>query len=174
MSARNLLGLGGNVRQGNTKGGISMLQGTIPYSIDKRPMPAGQDLDRLLPKQVGSFTRTPIELASNRSTHPATIEMDGSSVYATYHSGGTEIFVEFGLSGSAENAQMGLETAASETTDHFPTDPRFGSMGTDPSYLKVTNADGAFFAWTRGGYYFSASAKSGQAALDAFMQAFPY
>jgi hypothetical protein len=35
-------------------------------------------------------------------------------------------------------------------------------------------ADGAFFAWTRGGYYFSAHAKGGTAALEAFMQAFPY
>ena len=30
-------------------------------------------------------------------------------------------------------------------------------MGTEPSYLKVNNEYGAFFAWRRGGYYYSAS-----------------
>jgi len=40
--------------------------------------------------------------------------------------------------------------------------------------LRVVNNDGAFFAWTRGGYFITANAKSGEAALDAFMNAFPY
>ena len=34
--------------------------------------------------------------------------------------------------------------------------------------------DGAFFAWTRGGHYFSAHAKGGPDELNAFVLAFPY
>ena len=56
----------------------------------------------------------------------------------------------------------------------YPSDPRFGSFGTEPSYLKVVNKDGAFFAWTRGGYFFTADAEDGEADLDAFINAFPY
>lgn len=151
-----------------------MLNGPAPYGIEKRPMPSGLDTDRLLPKQVGPYTRASVELSSNQGVQATSVEIDGNSLYAHYRSGGTEIFVEFAVTGSAKNAQAILDTAASETTGKFPTDPRFGSIGTEPSYLKVNDESGAFFAWTRGGYYYSASAKSGESDLDAFMQAFPY
>lgn len=151
-----------------------MLNATAPYGIEKRPMPSGTNLDQLLPKQLGPYTRTKLELSSNRSVAPTTIQLDSDSVYATYRDGGNEIFVEFAVSSSAHDAQATLETAAGEVSGGFPTDPRLGSMGTEPSYLKVADSDGAFMAWTRGGYYFSASAKNGESALNAFMQAFPY
>jgi hypothetical protein len=156
------------------KGEIKPLNGTAPYGIEKRRMPAGLNLDDLLPKQVGPYTRTLIEKSDQRGTPPSSIEIDGNSVYATYTAGGKEILVEFALTSSAENAQTALDVAATEVSDKFPADPRFGSLGTEPSYLKVNNQSGAFCAWTRGGYYFSASAKGGEADLDLFMQAFPY
>ncbi len=129
-------------------------------------MPSGLSLDQLLPRQVGPYMR--------QSVQPTAIKIDGNSVYAHYRSGNATIFVEFAVTSSAANAQSKLETAAGKTTPQFPTDPRVGVLGQEPSYLKVINANSAFFAWTRGGYYFSASAQSGEAALDAFMQAFPY
>lgn len=97
---------------------------------------------------------------------PSSIEIDSNSVYATYRAGSTEIFVEFSVSSRAADAQLALATAASETTQRFPTDPRFGSLGTEPSYLKVVG-EGAFFAWTRGAYYFSGHAKSDESSIQA-------
>lgn len=158
-----------------TRGAITMLNGSAPYGIETRPMPSGLNPDQLLPKQVGPYSRVLLEKSEQRGVPPTAMQVDGNSVYATYRSGGNEIFVEFAVSSSAANAQSALETAAGDVAGGvFPTDPRFGSIGTEPSYLKVVNNDGAFIAWTRGGYYFSASAKNGAAALDAFMQAFPY
>ena len=156
------------------RGEIKPIDWNAPYGIEKRTMPTGLDLDALLPKQVGPYTRALLERSDKRGVVPTSIEVDGASVYATYKAGDKDIFVEFGVSGSAENAQSALNTAASETTAKFPSDPRFGSIGTEPSYLKVTNESSAFFAWTRGKYYFSASAKGGEADLDAFMQAFAF
>lgn len=156
------------------KGPIKPLNGTAPYGIEKRPMPAGLNLDELLPKQVGPYTRTSIEKSSQRGAPPSSIEIDGDSVYATYAAGDKEIFVEFAVTSSPENAQTALDVAATEVTGKFPSDPRFGSIGTEPSYLNVNNQSGAFCAWTRGGYYFSASAKGGEAHLNLFMQSFPY
>jgi hypothetical protein len=153
---------------------ITTLNGVAPYGIEKRPMPAGLNLDELLPKQVGPYTRTQLEMSTQHGVQPTSIDIDGNSVYATYRAGGVEIFVEFAVSSNAQNSQATLDTAAGETTGQFPTDPKYGSIGTEPSYLKVNNESGAFFAWTRGGYYYSANAKSGEAALDAFLQAFPY
>ena len=137
-------------------------------------MPAGIDLDVLLPTQVGPYSRTLLERADQRGVAATSIEIDGSSLYATYKAGNKEIFVEFAVDASAVNAQATLETAAGETTNQFPKDPRFGSIGTEPSYFKVNNESGAFFAWTRGNYYFSASAKGGEPDLDAFMLGFPF
>jgi len=156
------------------KGPIKSLTGTAPYGIEKRPLPNGLNLNELLPKQVGPYTRTLLEKSSQRGVTATSIEVDGDSVYATYKEGAREIFVEFAVAANAQNAQATLETAAGETTGKFPTDPRFGSIGTEPSYLKVNNESGAFYAWTRGNYYFSASAKGGAADLDAFMQSFPF
>jgi len=137
-------------------------------------LPAGTNLDELLPKEVGPYKRTLLEKSDQRGVTPSSIEIDGNSVYATYAEGNKEIFVEFAVSNSPMNAQTALDVAASEVTEQFPTDPRFGSIGTEPSYLKVDNQSGAFFAWTRGSYYFSANAKGGVPDLDAFMQSFPY
>ncbi len=163
-----------NANQKPTKGAITMLNGAAPYGIEKRPLPSGLDIDQLLPKQVGAYTRASVERASNQGTQATSVDIDGDSMYARYRSGAKEIFVEFSATSSAENAQSILDVAAGDAAGGvFPSDPRFGSRGTEPSYLKVVNGDGAFMAWTRGGYYFSVSAKS-EPDLDAFMQAFPY
>ena len=37
----------------------------IPYGIDKRPMPSGGDIDKLLPARVGIFERTPASFPDN-------------------------------------------------------------------------------------------------------------
>ena len=153
---------------------IKPLEGVAPFGIEKRAMPAGLNLDELLPKQVGPYSRALLEKSNERGVTPTSIEVGGASVYATYRDGSKEIFVEFGIADTAHNAQSILEAAASETTNQFPTDPRFGSTGTEPSYLRVNNDYGAFYAWTRGNYFFSASAKGGEADLNAFMQPFPY
>ena len=156
------------------KGEIKALSGSAPYAIEKRPMPAGLNLDELLPQQVGPYTRTLLEKSNQRGVTPSSIEVDGNSVYATYKAGDKEVFMEFAVTANAGNAQAILDTAAGETTDTFPTDPRFGSLGTEPSYVKVNNEYGAFYAWTRGNYFFSANAKGGEKDLDLFLLAFPY
>ncbi|MCI0398604.1 MAG: hypothetical protein L0332_18715 [Chloroflexi bacterium] len=145
-------------------GGEGGDDGVPPYGIDQRPMPGGEDPEQLLPAQVGRFSREELQFLGD----PV-----GDPVYATYRDGSDSVFVEMGILASAEEAQLGLETAAGDTTDEFPSDPRFGAIGQEPSYLKVVD-DGFFFAWTRGRYYFSAHAAGGEADLDEFMAAFPY
>jgi len=63
-------------------------------------MPAGDDLDTLLPKQVGPFER--VELRR--------LDLDDSITYATYRAGESEVFVELGICGYADAAQSGIET----------------------------------------------------------------
>ena len=157
-----------------TKKEIKPLKGTAPYGVEKRPMPSGLNLEELLPKLVGSYTRTSLEESERRGVTPSSIQVDGQSVYATYKSGAKEVFVEFAVSSNAATAQETLLPAAADTIGKFPSDARLGSIGTEPSYLRVNTKSGAFYAWTRGKYYFSASAKGGLADLDAFLKSFPY
>jgi len=116
-----------------------------------------------------------LEKSQQRGTTATSIEVDGNGVYATYKNGDKEVFMEFSIASSPEYAQSSWDVVVGDANEGvYPTDPRFGSFGTEPSYLKVVNKDGAFFAWTRGGYFFTADAKGGEANLDAFMVAFPY
>ena len=153
---------------------IKPLNGSAPYGIEKRPMPNGLNLDELLPKQVGSYNRTLLEKSDKRGEPATSIEVDGNSVYATYKAGDKEVFVEFAVGSKPESAQNVLELAAGETLGKFPSDPSVGSIRTEPSFLRVADTSGGFFAWTRGNYYFSVDAKGGSTDLDEFMQAFPY
>lgn len=156
-------------------GPITKLNGTAPYGIESRPMPSGTDLDRLLPKQVGPYSRVLLEKSEQRGMTPTSIEVDGNSVYATYRNGDKEVFVEFSIAGSAENAQSSWDVVVGDANEGiYPTDPQLGSFRTEPSYLKVVNENGAFFAWTRSGYFITAHAKGGESDLDAFMKTYPY
>jgi hypothetical protein len=158
-----------------TRGPITKLNGSAPYGVESRPIPTGTDLDQLLPKQVGPYTRVLLEKSEQRGTTPTSIHIDGNSVYATYGNDDREVFVELGIGGRPEDARASLDVAAGDAAGGvIPTDPHFGSIGTEPSYLKVNNENGAFFAWTRAGYFISAHAKGGEGDLAAFMNAFPY
>jgi hypothetical protein len=135
-------------------------------------MPIGTGIDELLPIQVGPYKHESLRPAMGRPLANAIEE--GVPIYAEYRAGDAEVFVELGVTSSVEVARQSLEVAAGEVGDKFPTDQRFGARNQEPSYLKVINSDGAFFAWTRGRYYFSAFTNKSEAALDLFMKAFPY
>lgn len=158
-----------------TEGPITKLNGTAPFGIESRPMPTGTDLDQLLPKQVGPYARVLVEKSQQRGATATSVDIDGNGVYATYRSGDREVFVEFSIGSSSEYAQSSWDVVVGDANEGiYPTDPRLASFHTEPSYLKVINDNGAFFAWTRGGYFITANAKGGEADLDAFMNAFPY
>ena len=139
--------------------------GEVPYGVDQRPMPTGDDLDVLLPSRVGSFVRGPLRVPGAIHDNP---------IYADYRGGTSGVFVELGICSEPSGAQQAIRTAKAETDAEFPDIPQEDVLGTDPSHLRTANRLGAFFAWTRGSCYFSAHAKGGEADLDAFMTAFPY
>jgi len=146
--------------------------GPIPYRIDQRPMLSGEDLETLLPTQIGPFRRVEMDDPD---------EVLNAQIYAEYRLDGAEIFsdagkisVELGVCDDPAIAQRGVETAEAETVAEFPDSAQLLSLMTEPSFFKSNTQRCAFMAWTRGGYYFSAHARSGEADLDRFMEAFPY
>jgi hypothetical protein len=138
-----------------------------PYQLDKRPMPKGQDLETLLPRTIGKFTRE----AFPAGTKPS----DSEDINIDYKSGNDVINVGFSIPGP-KDAHEGIRTAKTETIAELKRLRRAKEIATaqeligqPTSYYKVAD----FIAWTRGGYFFYAKAKNA-AALDAFMTAFPY
>jgi hypothetical protein len=132
----------------------------VPYSIDFRPFPTGDTPELLLPEQVGDYRRESIQVPK---------DLRGSSTYANYRSGNATIFIELAICENRNDAVAVLLTAKDETGA-----PGLFFDRADPSFLKTVGAEGAFFAWTRGRYYFSAHAKGGETDLDAFMKSFPF
>lgn len=135
-----------------TAGGAA---GEVPYGVDTRPMPEGEDLDTLLPLQVGPYTRESVE-----------------PPYAHYRRGTNTIFFELGICADASEAQMGVSNAEGETNAEFPDSAERSvySLEGDPSYFKYAG----FMAWTRGRYLFLVNTGGEDADLDEFMKAFPY
>src|SRR5262249_48819887 len=148
----------------STDKGTPVNKGPAPYGIDQRPMPTGAKVEQLLPAQVGPYKRESLRLGSSQNLTPEEIggAIDGP-IYADYTAGDIGVFVELGVMATVKDARDSLDVAVGDAAGGvFPSDPRFGARGQEPSYLKVIDSDGAFFAWTRGNYYFSAHAKAGE------------
>jgi hypothetical protein len=124
--------------QDKTKKEIKPLKGSASYRVEQGPLPVGLNLDELLPKQGGSYTRTLLEESENRAVTPSSMKIDGASVYATYKSDAKEVFVEFAVSSDAASAQAALLPAAADTVDKFPTNPRLGSIGIEPRQVRAS------------------------------------
>ena len=152
-----------------------MTSSTVPYGIDQRATPGGSTINQLAPLRVGPYYRTALRSASSQSLNPDSPQAFDDSMYVDYRAGDAKIFVELGVMQTVNDARESLEVAAGDAAGGvFPADPRVGARGQEPSYFKVVDNSGAFFAWTRGNYYFSAHAERGVQDLDVFMEAFPY
>lgn len=135
----------------------------IPYGLAAKPIPQGEDLNVLLPRQVGPFTRDLMQPVA-----------PGAPIYANYQAGGRTIFVELGIGANATESEASFATAKDESLGD-PPDPSVVLIEQpDLCFFRTVGAEGAFAAWTRGRYYFSAHAKGGENVLDEFMRAFPY
>src|SRR5690349_15458710 len=127
----------------------------LPYGLAGRPLPAGNDVERLLPRQVGGFSRPPIQPGG-----------PGMPTYAEYRQGAATVFVELGGCADPADARCALDPARDEVGGSGP--GRLHVEGPDGACLRTVGSDGAFLAWTRGRYYFSAHAKGGETDLAAF------
>ena len=144
------------------------------FAIEQRPMPAGEDLDTLLPMLVGPFRRS-------RMDHPQ--EVRNELIEAQYRfCGGTvsgdedHIFVTAGIYDHPNDLQEAIDIVQAEIS-HFEVLPGDqASLNTKPSFFRTITPREVFMAWTRGNYYFTASARSKKAEknLGRFMEAFPY
>lgn len=135
---------------------------TPPFGIDKRPQPTGTNLEVLLPKSVGTFTREDLPAgAKPRSDEDLNVE---------YRSGNETIFFGFSIPETEKDAFAAIKVTRQEAIDSRIS--LLGEkylIGKNPSYFKIAD----FMSWTRGKYFFYAKASSPQ-ALERFMRSFPF
>ena len=134
----------------------------IPYAIDKRPMPAGEALDVLVPRRVGSFTR--------EAFAPGTRPSSDEDLNATYTSGTAQVTLGFSILEDTAGAREAILTTREEAiASEVNIKGEQFSVDTEPSYFKVSD----FMSWSRGSYFYYVHASDPQ-ALDSFLQAFTF
>jgi hypothetical protein len=137
-------------------GSDSSSQGTMPYGIVARPIPAGGTVAELLPEKLGDFKRGPIS-------------GDIQSFSATYTGGSNKI--DFagsrGVSLRAAQASVANIDRANNSKNNQH------QLNQDPSFVLIPGAGQVRLVWSHDRWLFDVTASS-QAALDAFMSAFKY
>ena len=136
---------------------------TIPYGVNKRPMPVGDDFSKILPQTIGDYKISGFV--------PPNPDMDGQAFYKTKDS---EMFLLFGKCSDKNALDEVFNVVVTESTNRDSIHPDVLVQKKDPSYIKITTTKKPFFGWTRGTYYFSVESHSGAAKLDEFMKLFPY
>ena len=148
--------------------------GTIPFGIDRRPMPAGEAVDTLVPPAVRGFARTRVNnnFGGARS----------GGVFAGYSVDGVEVRVLASLAPNAAAARTQIEAASRAGEEAGLPKATTESLNTEPSFSAAAGA----IVWNRGPYWFSVSSHGTDgdvalpatatevAALERFMADFPY
>jgi hypothetical protein len=136
----------------------------VPYQVELKRKPQGEDFEGLIPKRVGDFVRT-----DYKAPQPG---LDGEAVYKA---GKQEIFMLFSLQDNWKDLWDTMETIRTETKNEKLSEPALYKNGKNLSYIRLVGKSIAFFAWTRDKYCFSADSKNGdKGALERFINAFPY
>lgn len=130
-----------------------------PYQIANRPLPAGPTDAELLPVVVGPFERG-----------QAVPSADGWRV--TYSGSGFTVTVRAMQYATTNEAQNAVRAVATQT-ENAGYSERSSMTGFDPSSVRVVGGAEARMAYSRGPYFFDVQTSS-EAALDLFMEAFPY
>lgn len=135
---------------------------TVPFGIDQRPQPTGADLNVLLPKKVGTFTREDLPVgAKPRSDEDLNVE---------YTSGNDRISFGFSIPETEKDAFEAIKVTRQEAIDsRLSLKGEQYQIGKNPSYFRIAD----FMSWTRGRYFFYAKASNPE-TLEKFMQSFPF
>lgn len=135
-----------------------------PYGLESRPSPEGRSLEEVLPREVGSFIRGPLDGFTDL---PANADLN-----VDYHDERGAVTIGVTVAESPDLARGAVRAARSlcGTGPHrAPAPAVVESLDGDPSFVKAAD----FMAWSRGRHFFYVKASS-PAALDHFMRHFPY
>jgi hypothetical protein len=136
--------------------------GPVPWAIDTRPMPQGTNLQALLPRRVGDFTRDELPESTQLKSD--------EDIVVKYRSARESVDVGLSRPDSAAEAHDAIEVTRDEARrSGVSLRGEKRSVGTEPSYFTA----GDFASWSRDRYFFFVKARSPE-TLDRFMRSFPF
>ena len=143
--------------------GISCAQ-SVPYNVNKRKFPLGDEFQKLLPPTLGEWQRY--------AFHDYLPGQETGHVY--YRKDKKEIYVEFGkATNQSDMSIIWTKLYNDEASGKESYIKSKNLTSTSTKYLLINSTKTYYFAWTRNLYYFSLKTKS-KAEIDEFMKIFPY
>jgi hypothetical protein len=143
--------------------GISFSQ-IIPYNVNKKKFPLGDEFQKLMPVALGNWTRY--------SFHDYLPGLETGHVF--YKKDNRQIYVVFGKAVSQNDLKNIWTKLYDEATIGKEIQIKQKNTGSSNSkFLLMQNPKNYYFAWTRNLYYFSIQTKNKPDA-DEFMKLFPY
>ena len=135
---------------------------SIPYNVNKKKFPLGDEFRKILPLKVGSW---------NRYAFHDFIPGEDGNVY--YENGKKEIYMQFGKAVSHSDMDIIWTKLYDEVTEGKEKEVKQKSANNNASRYFLMQGKTYLFAWTRNLYYFCISAKN-KADADDFMKSFPW
>lgn len=137
---------------------------SVPYNVNKRKFPLGDEFDKLLPIKIGKWERF--------AFHDFVQGREMGRVY--YDAGMDRVQLTFGKAYSQSELNMAWTRIYDEAVLGKNNEiKQKNTTSTSNKYLLMNGKSGFFYAWTRNLYYFSIETKNKQLA-DDFMSIFPY
>ena len=137
---------------------------TVPYNVNKRKFPLGDEFEKILPTKLGKWNRY--------AFHDFVPGMEPGNVY--YTQGDNQIYLTFGKAYTSSELNISWLKLYNDVTEGRTRDIKQKSADKSTiKYILIDGRAGYLYAWTRNLYFFSIEAKNKQLA-DEFMNVFPY
>lgn len=137
---------------------------SIPYSVNKKKYPLGEDFDKIMPLKIGNWTRYAFhDFVIGRETGTVYYKLNDKQVYLTFGKAYSQTDLSSAWTRIYDNATSGKEKQIKQKS----------STGSTTKYILMQSTSNLYFAWTRNLYYFSIQTKY-KTDADEFMKLFPY
>ena len=136
---------------------------TIPYNVNKKKFPLGDEFMKLLPIEVGKWSRF--------AFHDYLPDQENGTVY--YQNENNKLFMLFGKAVSQDDMKSVWKKLYDNATDGKDKQVKQKEMVSPSLKYVLMQGNGVLFAWTRNLYYFCISTKE-KSDLDDFMKSFPW
>jgi hypothetical protein len=134
----------------------------VPFNRDKQPAPTGADWNSMIPSKLGSFDRIAFQLPE-----------PGNDGAAYYKKGKQIVYLSFTRLNGEKQIDEYMKVAKGDVM-RSTAEIHKSEFSGETRYVYYRQKDKAFFAWTRGNYYFDVMVEGDVAAMDEFMNLFSY
>jgi hypothetical protein len=137
---------------------------TVPYNVNKKKYPLGDEFEKLLPLKLGKWTRFAYhDFVPNQETGTVYYRLDDYQVYLTFGKAYSQAGMEVIWTRIFNDATAGKENQIKQKNAISPSS----------KYLLMQGKYSYYYVWTRNLYFFSIKTKN-KIIADEFMKVFPY